>query len=519
MAVLPDIFAKIATIADRVGVADVAEAARTCATLGRPERVLVVNWPSTPSATLCDWLGREVPSISVASAAADSPSVRWPAATADRVLALIPIGEFLDAVQCEQLQELVLTRPSGTFQIVLTATQSVDPKTFTRSEAGLKHLLQPSNKGGFSSNNATLEEFLFWMQDHAESSLAARLDRDRLTLLTWLRQPLPDKVRDSLVKFQALEMIESLDQKAEPPAELSTPDRQRITTLREQLRLCRRRILEILERGLVSVQRELTTSLSTLERDLVQDVRTKLRESLQEKQLHEMVLDTIRGKLLAWEESMRSMLASRKEELARDTEVLVQGNDWQLLNELYARRGLVEQFPRDLLENLRIPEESIQRLIVLPGEVVLPDGWGARIRRDLSAAPASLIGALCGGVIAAFSAVWFFGPKGALLGAGLGAAGGAYAGRQLMAPDAIRALWEVEQKIVETVQQAIEAINRFTSEAASQLRTPIEARFERIEEILIEASSSGDRPHRTPARDEAQELRKEILAGNVDSWR
>lgn len=56
MAILPDIFAKIANIAEGVGAADVAETARAHAALDRPEKVLVVSWPSTSHAALCDWL-------------------------------------------------------------------------------------------------------------------------------------------------------------------------------------------------------------------------------------------------------------------------------------------------------------------------------------------------------------------------------------------------------------------------------------------------------------------------------
>lgn len=87
-----------------------------------------------------------MPPISVASVTADSANVRWPSVTANRVVAVISVGEFLDATQCDQLQELILARPSGTFRIVLTAAQTVDPEMFTRSEAGLSTCFSPATR-------------------------------------------------------------------------------------------------------------------------------------------------------------------------------------------------------------------------------------------------------------------------------------------------------------------------------------------------------------------------------------
>ena len=73
----PDTFVKIATIAESVGAADIAESARACVRPDHPEKILVVHWSSTASTSFCDWLERELQPNSVTSAVTDSVNIQW----------------------------------------------------------------------------------------------------------------------------------------------------------------------------------------------------------------------------------------------------------------------------------------------------------------------------------------------------------------------------------------------------------------------------------------------------------
>jgi hypothetical protein len=501
MTLLPDAFVKIAAIAESVGAADIAESARVCIRRDRPEKLMVLHWSSTSPAPLCSWLEREVTPTAVESAAADSANIQWPAITADRVIALIPVGQFLDATQYEQLQQLVLARPSNTFRIVLTAAQTVNAETFTRSEAGLRHLLQPSNQCGSRFDDGSSERFLFWMETPDQTSLADRLERDRDSLLSWLKRPLPDDVRETLSKFQAWAMLECLDQKVPVPPEESRPERRRISRLTEQLRDCRRRVLEVLERGLANVERELTTSLNTLQQDLLLDVRKqldKVSRKVKVDQVREDVIESIQTKLRDWNDKARKTLASRADELARDTEVLLQGNDWQLLNELCASRGISEQYPRELEVLLQLPKESIPQPLVHPMEVVLPDHRAAAQSKDTSEVKSI-------GLIDILNSI-----KQIILGmVGMVRWGkiGADRAQPSSDKDSIdRVLQKVEASIVESAQEAVEAVNRFTRDAASHWRRSFNDRFEKIERILSQASTNDGGENLASTQSQKQEI-------------
>jgi hypothetical protein len=501
MTLLPDAFVKIAAIAESVGAADIAESARVCIRRDRPEKLMVLHWSSTSPAPLCSWLEREVTPTAVESAAADSANIQWPAITADRVIALIPVGQFLDATQYEQLQQLVLARPSNTFRIVLTAAQTVNAETFTRSEAGLRHLLQPSNQCGSRFDDGSSERFLFWMETPDQTSLADRLERDRDSLLSWLKRPLPDDVRETLSKFQAWAMLECLDQKVPVPPEESRPERRRISRLTEQLRDCRRRVLEVLERGLANVERELTTSLNTLQQDLLLDVRKqldKVSRKVKVDQVREDVIESIQTKLRDWDDKARKTLASRADELAKDTEVLLEGIDWQLVNELCASRGISEHYPRELEVLLQLPKESIPQPLVHPMEVVLPDDQATTKSVEKQSAKAIglryILDSISQIIVGIVDVVW----KGK---------SGANTGQQSSGKDSLnQALQKVERSVAELAQEAVEAINRFTRDAASHWRRSFNDRFEKIERILSQASTNDGGENLASTQSQKQEI-------------
>ena len=203
MANLPEIFAQITSRAESDGQNAIAEAARHAASPGAPERLLVLAWNRELAPGVRDWLRREAASV-LADAVDPAELVRepWSAVLADRIVAVLPCGEFLDADQFEQVQQLVLSRPRDTFRVILGAAQVPDAGTLARSEASLGNLLRPQRMGHPSAGSA-VSELLLWVENPSERDLAGRAERDRAALAEWLRRPVAQAARDELAHQRA----------------------------------------------------------------------------------------------------------------------------------------------------------------------------------------------------------------------------------------------------------------------------------------------------------------------------
>jgi len=260
-------------------------------------------------------------------------------------------------------------------------------------------------------------------------------------------------------------------------------------------------VLEVLERGLANVERELTTSLNTLQQDLLLDVRKqldKVSRKVKVDQVREDVIESIQTKLRDWNDKARKTLASRADELARDTEVLLQGNDWQLLNQLCASRGISEQYPRELEVLLQLPKESIPQPLVHPMEVVLPDDQATTKSVEKQSAKAIglryILDSISQIIVGIVDVVW----KGK---------SGANTGQQSSGKDSLnQALQKVERSVAELAQEAVEAINRFTRDAASHWRRSFNDRFEKIERILSQASTNDGGENLASTQSQKQEI-------------
>jgi hypothetical protein len=480
---LADVFARIATLAAADGQDALARIAHDSATADRAKRVLVVRWRPALAPELVAWLGSELAGTEVQGATARDLAERpWSAAAAHRLLAVLPCDDFLDAADYERIAQLVIARPAGSFAVVLAA-EHYDGDVVARSEAGLVHLLRPR-----------VEELRLWTQ-HPAPAVAERNERDQRALLAWLGQPLSPEVRQELGQFHALVLLQVLEARAgKPQATAQAPDRLRLTTLADQMRQCRRRLMDVIEQSNATVQRELTSSLGTLERDLLHRVRGDLRRNLRaarraatRAQLRSAVTQQVRERLDAWRDEARDMVLRRARELASDAEVVMRGNDWATVNELLARCGQPGELPRGLVAELRAPAPA--RDAAMPVDDAPATGQPRRV----AAAPAPWLGAVCSGGLAAVLAMWL-GPLGALVGGGVGASVGAYAGERFTEPETTaRELAEIEQRIVRTSRQLSEEVARTTRELASSLRAPVEQQFTRIDDVIAQAMATQSR--------------------------
>lgn len=496
-----------------------AEAAEAVLTAHLPGSLLLVTPTEGEIGGLPRWMAETVPALRlqkmpITELAADPMQ----AAISERVAILQECGKMLSSETVETIAQTCFSRPHGSYVIVMRGAEQIETaEDLELVERAVFRLLVPEPKSEWNHQNLRQFGCYLWSDAAPAEFLAERLRADREALADWLRRPA--HYGQELEIQQAITVLElaetEIPEKPDAPQEESLLSAKHIYQTLDDLNDMRRRFFARLDAEAPSIERQLTASLLTLEQNLLAGVRAHLQlrlpqfdPSREEAKLKSIVAEYISVAAQKWQQEAKYTLLSRTDTIQADTDAILRGMDWRVINALANQQGTAQDYPEALLKDLLQPGN----LDVLGGGSASQGFSIDRTGSGISIRNVVVVAAIAGG------AALLGGPIG-LIAAGATLVAGAVKYKE----DSMSLCEEMARKMIQaTFQKAITGVQQQTRETLKPLRTRLTDRFRQLEEMLDHALESSrlpsiPAPAEDPDRRQIQEIRQRILTLAAES--
>ncbi len=338
--------------------------AADAALAGSPENSLLLAMPpDIDVGGLPRWIAETAPALGITKTGTEALAADpRPGGDAERLVVVFECGKLMTADAVDVVQRICFSRPDGSYALVLRGAESLEsPEDLELVERGAFRLLVPEPKDEWHGQELLESACYLWSDSSPKDFLAERIERDRAALAAWLRGPAGHG--DALALQQALQILELADYEIDRPKAPDT-DRPALSPARlyaalNDLSEVRRRLFARIDAEAPSIERQLTASLQTLEQDLLDGVHAYLAPRLphfdpgrDEARLTSLVTEYISAAANAWKENAENILAVRSGELQSDTDSILHGPDWAIVNATVQSMGGAGDYPDALMENL-----------------------------------------------------------------------------------------------------------------------------------------------------------------------
>ena len=469
------------------------------------------------------WIAETVPSLEIGKAGvADLAADPLLAGTAERLMVVFECGKLMTADTVDTVTQICDRRPAGSFAIVLRGADILESESdLEMQERGVFRLLAPDPKPEWNGQDLQAYSCYLWSDSPPNAFLAARIMRDRNALSGWLKGPV--SYTDALAAEAAIGALNATDDaisssSSSEPA-LLAPSSERLYGVLNDLTELRRRLFARIDAEAPSVERQLTTSLQTLEQDLVQGLQAHLSPRLRgfdpgrdETRLKAAVSEYISAAATRWKSHAESVLIARGDEIQTDTDFILDSLDWTIVNTAAQQAGDPSEYPEALLENLA---QSQAMGLIGGASAPATDTFHTDRRKAATVTVRNMV------ILAAIgqcSLLLGAGPVG-LAAAGIGLIGQAAKYKE----DAARLCEEYAKNAIQaTFRDATQAVQAQTRENYKTVRSRLADRFRELEAMLdgsLQAARGGASipPQQNPDRIAIAELRQRIASLATDA--
>ena len=510
---------------------DRAAAAADAVLASQPKNALLLaTAPEIEVGGLPRWIAETAPALEIAKTGTEALAANpMCAGEVERLVVVFECGKLMTAAAVDVVQQICFSRPEGSYAIVLRGAENLESdEELDLLERGVFRLLVPEPKGDWHGQDLLQSACYLWSDGAARDFLAARLGRDRNALAAWLRRA--TEHGDALAIQQALNTLQMADREISPvrAAEQPVLSPGRLYAALNDLTEVRSRLFARIDAEAPSIERQLIASLQTLEQDLLQGLHAYLAPRLpqfdpgrDESRLNAIVTEYIASAARAWKGNAETILATRSGELQSDTDAILHGLDWAVVNAAAGeaplrasvlRTGGTGDYPDALLENLAQSHEMGLPVGETPATI---ETFRSDRRRKSAIAICSMI------------AVAAIGQGVTMLGLGplgLAAVGATLVGQAVKyKEDSIRLCDEVARTAIQTTfRETILAVQQQVRDNLKPVRSRVAERFRELEQILDSTLQAlrtgvGTSPAEDPDRRTLADIRQRIVALTVDA--
>lgn len=452
-----------------------------------------------------------------------------PTLMVNRVVAVFECGRLLTP-EAVEAATAVLTRPPASYAVVLAGASAItDKEDLELVERGVWRLLVRDPQAGWAGQDLTGQRCFLWSAGQMSDLIAPRVARDREMLAGWLRSTVPSFPElERLRALYALDLAEASARRTPPVpggAEQGTLKTERIIRARSEVGDLHQRMLQRLDADTGWMERQLAASLQTLQQDLLGGAGVYLdrypasRGSASARQVKQAVMEYVMAGARQWRGQALKSLLARRREMTGESENLLAGVDWALVNTVAPRQD-GKPYPAVLVHalasnpDLQLPDGGERRVV----EAEIDSGaagWNSAIRM-----------AVAGAMLAA-SVGLVMGPK--LLpvasAAALGAAGAGLLGRyRARRHSAGGSLAYARAEIAAFAGAALPQVRQRIDHTMASVRAAVDGEFKALGDVLdrvvreVGAARPAAKPaaHGDPDRAQLAALRRR-LAGHVSS--
>jgi hypothetical protein len=455
------------------------------------DSVLVLPAEGVRAEPLADWIAAAVRDVQVRTGplepVRDNPAA---ALAANRVVTVFQCGRLLNVEGVDAATE-ILSRPAASYAIVFVGAEAIrDLDELDLIERGIWQALVGEPGVRWGGQDLAERRCLLWSQAEAADAVAGRIARDRRLLEEWLQSPIAPS--EALAGHRAAYALllaerESAAAAAEVRADDPSARAARLRAVRDSVESLHRRLLYRLDDDAGLVERQITSSLELLQQDLLRKIRIRLEQKgnrlWRDGDVRQDVYAVIRAGIDGWRAETAAAMLRRAQQTGNETSELLDGVDWDLVNDVSAARGGAS-YPDIILQRigasaevaLTIDEPMAGPDLPAPGA---PGGWAPKLRI-----------VACGAALAAVAAV--FTPLSVVpvvaVGA-MGAVGGGLVNRYADAASGRRAAMAYSQTAVsQAISSVLATVREQLREATMPVRRAVAADFRAIEDMLHTAA-------------------------------
>jgi hypothetical protein len=332
--------------------------------------ILIAQSSEGTAAAVRDWLPAILSEAKIETCAleglAQDPA---PALAANKIAAVFECGRMLAADEVEGIANAFFCRPASSYAIVFAgAEQIMSAEDLELIERAIWRLLVPEPKTDWNGQNLADYRCYLWSNLEVEDFLRARVERDKTELAAWFGNPIQQD--EELARYQILSIInlaEAHIQTSDSTTKDSAHEARKLRNTQQLLTDVRQQLMRRLDTDASSIERQLVTSLQTLEHELKQGFLPYLQKqlpgiriySLKETEFRRYLHAYVSEEVARWEKKIRVELVARAEERIFDTAILFRGMDWKLVNDIASRHGNTQQYPNALLDQFANLKEII----------------------------------------------------------------------------------------------------------------------------------------------------------------
>lgn len=444
-------------------------------------------------------LSRELPCLGL-----ETIKEPFPILASSRVVVLLECGRLLGASTVDAINSTVLERPLKSYAIVYgNAGRVASEEDLNLIERGARRLLVASPKGHLAQKELSEYQIFLWGDGEPSSFLKNRIQQDREALEAWGRKPLA--CQNDLDRYQVLTLMALAEQQIQEVSngEVRGVDAyvKRLTDTESELKECRQRLVRQIESDLDLLRRELTTSLRTLEQDLLHGIGAYLQKQGEQTTSESPVIKFMSEEIERWQEQSERLLASRINQIFSDARNLLEDVNWSVVNEVAVYYGETTAYPASLLQWLetafQFPAKNIS--------ITKMEGHSTRVG-DSTQTIISAAGGAAGGVLVGYFTAPFFGslallvpPVAAATGALLvGAAAYKSQRAKLLSQDKAQSRIVIER----TISQAESKVNLYMRDLTRDICKQVSEKLQMLEQ------SVGNRIHEVGQPTKQEDLPK-----------
>jgi hypothetical protein len=507
---------ELSALAERKGWTTISDALQRMRAKDDALRVTLAVPAGVSETAMASWVRDAVPGaeLQVVSLAelAEPP---YPTLHDDILLALSPCDHLLAIAELDAIERLCFYRPADSYAFVLTGANEIEGAGDEETvERGAWRILVPEPKPEWTGQDLRQYRCFLWSEG-GEGWLRERIVADMSVLQDWLRRPSRDT--PALRRCQLTQLLNITHEFV--PSDLPAPDAvgvpetaaqftYQLRSVRARITELRRRWMRLIDADAKLIERQLSTSLETLELNMLRELPQEIRRGAQNSEartpdaLQHLFSGFIARHVRQWNCEIGTALARRRDEIFSDTENLILGIDWPLVNRLLSRGGEAAQpYPKVLWANASGTADLASRVAFI--EDAAPPAFlpASDSSRQLRAATAGAVT----GAVALF--LLGTGPVG-IVAAGTGAfISGTAISRHMQNA-------ETERFCDDFARPAIQNLMR---QAAIQATRETQQRFRLLRDSLCAALDTLEDDLRNASMDSSVATGAAAVAGNVDA--
>nr|WP_320013495.1 hypothetical protein [uncultured Desulfobacter sp.] len=409
-----------------------------------------------------------------------------PILAATKVVVLLECGRLLDASTVDAIKSAVLERPLKSYAIVYgNAERIANEEDLSLIERGARRLLVASPMGYLAQKELSEYQIFLWGDGEISSFLKNRIQQDQKALEAWGKKPLA--CQDDLDRYQLLSLIALAEQQIQ---EVSSGEVRgvdvsvkRLTNTESELKECRQRLVRQIESDLDLLRRELTTSLRTLEQDVLYGIGAYLQKQGAQITSESPVIKFMSEGIERWQEQSEKLLASRISQTLSDARDLLENVNWSVVNEVSVYYGETAAYPTSLLQWLKtafqFPANNIS--------ITKMEGNHTKVA-DSTQIIISAAGGAAGGALVGYFTAAFFGPLAFLVPATAATTGALLAGSAVYKSQRAKLLSEDKDQsrivIERTISQAESEVNLYMRDLTKDICKKVSEKLQMLEQMV-----------------------------------